>query len=185
MASASKHIANWHAYERGIEALAHSLGSHNVHDRSNRKGLTFEDLLIKVSHFAEKLVDKLSDLQPIQRVCKYPLLFADLYKHTPVIDGPESRAEVEKVLCRLRETTQEINKATNDYQTRARIQRSWLLQDLLISPDSVSRSSIGSPLDWPQLTAEADCAAITTPSRSSYFMWSTVCRLPVSIRDAW
>ncbi|KAL8787962.1 MAG: hypothetical protein Q9195_007550 [Heterodermia aff. obscurata] len=117
MALASKHIPNWHAYERGIEALANSLLTANVHDRSNRKGLTFEDLLIK-------------------RVCKYPLLFADLYRHTPVVDGPEARAEVEKVLCRLRETTQEINKATNDHQTRARIQRSWQLQDLLVSPDT-------------------------------------------------
>ena len=71
-------------------------------------------------------------------MCKYPLLFADLYRHTPVIDGPESRAEIEKVLCRLREMTQEINRATNDHRTRARIQRSWQLQDMLINPDSVS-----------------------------------------------
>ena len=54
MASASKHIPNWHAYERGIEALANSLLTANVHDRSNRKGLTFEDLLIKVSYHAHE-----------------------------------------------------------------------------------------------------------------------------------
>ena len=48
MASASKHIPNWHAYERGIEALAHSLFSVKGRDGRNRKGLTFEDLLIKV-----------------------------------------------------------------------------------------------------------------------------------------
>ena len=48
MASASKHIPNWHAYERGIEALAHSLVGNTSRDGSNRKGLTFEDLLIKV-----------------------------------------------------------------------------------------------------------------------------------------
>ena len=41
------------------------------------------------------------------------------------------------MLCRLRETTQEINKATNDPQAQARIQRSWRLQDLLIIPDAV------------------------------------------------
>ena len=73
-------------------------------------------------------------------MCKYPLLFADLYRHTPVIDGPESRAEVEKVLYRLRETTQEINRDTNDHQTRERIQRSWQLLDLLINVDLVSVS---------------------------------------------
>ena len=55
MASASKHIPNWHAYERGIEALANSLLNANFHDRSNRKGLTFEDLLIKVSGHAYQL----------------------------------------------------------------------------------------------------------------------------------
>jgi hypothetical protein len=76
--------------------------------------------------------------QPIQRVCKYPLLFADLYKQTPVIDCPESNAEVEKALFRLRETAMEINRATNDEDTRERIQRSWHLQDLLVFADKVS-----------------------------------------------
>lgn len=71
-------------------------------------------------------------------MCKYPLLFADLFKHTPVIDGPDSRMEVEKVLCRLKEMVKEINKATNDQKTRDRMQRSWYLQDLLNFPDSVS-----------------------------------------------
>lgn len=81
-----------------------------------------------------------------------------------MVDGPEARAEVEKVLCRLRETTQEINKATNDHQTRARIQRSWQLQDLLISPDSVSAISMGPTIADQYLTFEADCAAnITAP----------------------
>ena len=48
MAATSKHIPNWHAYERGIEALANSLISSSSHQGTNRKGLTFEDLLIKV-----------------------------------------------------------------------------------------------------------------------------------------
>jgi hypothetical protein len=48
MATTSKQIPNWHAYERGIEALAHSLISCNPYGGTNRKGLTFEDLLIKV-----------------------------------------------------------------------------------------------------------------------------------------
>ena len=76
--------------------------------------------------------------QPIQRVCKYPLLFADLFKHLPVIDCPESHAEVEKILFRLRETAMEINKATNDEYVREKIQRSWYLQDLLVFPGPVS-----------------------------------------------
>ncbi len=74
----------------------------------------------------------------MQRVCRYPLLFAELHKNTPVIDGPEAHAEVEKVLCRLRESAKEINKATNDPQAQARVRRTWNLQDLLVFPDAVS-----------------------------------------------
>ena len=48
MAAASKQIPTWHAYERSIEALAHSLVPSLGHEVENRKGLTFEDLLIKV-----------------------------------------------------------------------------------------------------------------------------------------
>ncbi|MCJ1280970.1 hypothetical protein MMC26_000288 [Xylographa opegraphella] len=121
MTLTSQNIPNWHAYERGIEALANTLAPVNVREGCNRKGLTFGDLLIK----------------PIQRVCKYPLLFADLFKHLPVIDCPESHAEIEKVLFRLRETAMEINKATNDEYARERIQRSWHLQDLLLFPNPI------------------------------------------------
>ncbi|KAL8831633.1 MAG: hypothetical protein Q9191_000747 [Dirinaria sp. TL-2023a] len=123
MAATSKQIPIWQAYERSIEAMAHSLVPSHGHESGNRKGLTFEDLLIKISG------------KPIQRVCKYPLLFADLYKYTPALDDPKSRREIEKVLSRLRETAQEINKATNDQEARDRIQRSWHLQDLLTVPD--------------------------------------------------
>ena len=74
----------------------------------------------------------------MQRICKYPLLFADLYKYTPVIDGPDSRVELEKALCGLKEMVKGINKATNDQDTRERIKRSRHLQDLLILPETVS-----------------------------------------------
>ena len=76
--------------------------------------------------------------QPIQRVCRYPLLFAELHRHTPAIDDEGSQKEVEKVLFRLREMAKEINTATNDEKTQARIQRSWHLQDLLAFPATVS-----------------------------------------------
>ncbi|KAI4280660.1 MAG: hypothetical protein L6R38_004285 [Xanthoria sp. 2 TBL-2021] len=119
MSSTSKSITNWHAFERSIEALANSLASSSGSEESARKGLSFEDLLIK----------------PIQRICKYPLLFEDLYRNTLGVDNSESRAELKKVLWRLRETAEEINRATNDPETQTRIQRSWYLQDLLILPD--------------------------------------------------
>lgn len=71
-------------------------------------------------------------------MCRYPLLFAELHKHTPAIDDETSERDVEKVLFRLREMAKEINTATNDEKTQARIQRSWHLQDLLAFPATVS-----------------------------------------------
>ncbi|KAI9705989.1 MAG: hypothetical protein M1836_005395 [Candelina mexicana] len=124
VASSHKSMPPWHAYEKGIEALANCVISINGRDANSKKGLTFADLLIK----------------PIQRVCKYPLLFADLYKHTPVCDCPESHAELEKVLHRLRETAREINKATDDPAARVKIERTWLLQDRLIVQDQPTQN---------------------------------------------
>ena len=49
MAWTLKNMPDWHAYERGIEALANALTPLEDRDGINRKGLTFEDLLIKVS----------------------------------------------------------------------------------------------------------------------------------------
>lgn len=47
LATVSRAVPTWTAYERGIEALAHSLGC--ASDNGGRRGLSFEDLLIKVS----------------------------------------------------------------------------------------------------------------------------------------
>jgi len=122
VASTYKNVSGWHAYEMGLEALAKSLASINSREGESRKCLTFADLLIK----------------PIQRVCKYPLFFGDLLKHTPVFDCPESHAEIDRTFDCLRETVREINKATDDRVTKNKIQRTWLLQDKLVFPDSVS-----------------------------------------------
>ena len=48
MTATSKAIPNWHAYERGIEALANTLAPTSGREGFSRKGLTFGDLLIKV-----------------------------------------------------------------------------------------------------------------------------------------
>lgn len=50
MTVTSKSISNWNAFERSIEALANALTLSNTNDDNGRKGLTFEDLLIKVSN---------------------------------------------------------------------------------------------------------------------------------------
>ncbi|KAL8932536.1 MAG: hypothetical protein Q9216_006792 [Gyalolechia sp. 2 TL-2023] len=119
MALTSRSISHWQAFERSIEALANSLSTASGSEESAKKGLTFEDLLIK----------------PIQRICKYPLLFEELYSNTSEVDDAGTRKELSELLGRLREVANEINKATNDRDTQARIQRAWRLQDLMVLPD--------------------------------------------------
>ncbi|KAL0264339.1 hypothetical protein SLS55_000287 [Diplodia seriata] len=117
--SSHRAISAWGDYERGIEALSTTLVSDNKKDSTGRKGLTLADLLIK----------------PIQRPSKYPLLFADLLKHTPVADDPVAHAELEKTYYRLKDANQEINNAKDDPITRRLIETTWLLQDRLIFPE--------------------------------------------------
>jgi hypothetical protein len=117
---ASKEIPIWAAIERGVESLAMSIVSKEQRETQLKKGLTLGDLLIK----------------PIQRVCRYPLLFDQLHEATPVCDGPDSHAVLNKVRYRLRETAREINRATNDPKTRERIEKTWLLQDKLVFSSS-------------------------------------------------
>ncbi|KAL8866971.1 MAG: hypothetical protein Q9174_005962, partial [Haloplaca sp. 1 TL-2023] len=119
MATTAKSITNWQAFERCIESLANSLAASSVRDEPKRKGLSLEDLLIK----------------PIQRICKYPLLFEQLYNTTPESDNVEAHTELGKVVRALQESADDINKATNDPETQTRIQQSWRLRDLLIVPD--------------------------------------------------
>ena len=70
-------------------------------------------------------------------MCKYPLLFAELLKQTPVCDCPDSHMEIENALIRLREATSEINKATDDPRMKTTMERTWLLQDRLVYDDMV------------------------------------------------
>lgn len=125
LAHSHKTIPQWSSYDVGMEALANSIASLDQRGKDSRKGLTAADLLIK----------------PIQRVSKYPLMFQDLYKHTPVADCPTSHAEVDGTLKNFREVAREINLATNDPEVRERIQRRWLLQERLkLGPDTLETS---------------------------------------------
>ncbi|PBP19580.1 hypothetical protein BUE80_DR009600 [Diplocarpon rosae] len=119
VANAYRTIPQWETYQKGFEALASSLASINSQHDNAKKALTIGDLLVK----------------PIQRVCRYPLLFSELLRQTPVCDCPDSHMEIENVLIRLREATTEINRATDDPRMKATIEKSWLLQDRLIFLD--------------------------------------------------
>ncbi|KAF4627152.1 hypothetical protein G7Y89_g11000 [Cudoniella acicularis] len=129
VASTYRTIPQWDVYQKGLEALASSLASINNQQNGSKKSLTIGDLL------------------PIQRVCKYPLLFAELLKQTPVCDCPDSHMAIENVLIRLREATTEINRATDDPRMKVIMEKSWLLQDRLVfpdRPDARSKSAIRS-----------------------------------------
>ncbi|KAK0748207.1 hypothetical protein B0T21DRAFT_406739 [Apiosordaria backusii] len=120
VASAHRTMPGWQSYQKGLEVLAASVGSIDGQgDHSKKKSLTIGDLLVK----------------PIQRVCKYPLLFSELLKHTPVVDCPYSHMEIENTLIRLREATAEINRATDDPRVRTVLERTWILQDRLAFPN--------------------------------------------------
>ncbi|TVY42298.1 hypothetical protein LSUB1_G001051 [Lachnellula subtilissima] len=112
-------MPQWEVYQKGFEALASSLSSMNSQHDNSKKALAIGDLLVK----------------PIQRVCKYPLLFAELLKQTPVCDCPDSHLAIDNVLVRIREATTEINRATDDPRMKATMEKSWVLQDRLIFPD--------------------------------------------------
>ena len=131
-------MPEWDKYQKGLEALAASLGSANGSEDQSRRALTVGDLLVKVGGVSITSSDgQLTAARPIQRMCKYPLLFAELLKHTPVCDCPYSYMEIESALIRLREATGAINRATDNDRTKATLEKSWLLQDRLVFPDQV------------------------------------------------
>lgn len=149
VASAYRTMPAWQSYQKGIEILASSLSSANSQDDKQRKSLTIGDLLMKVGDISQNNTRIYANTdQPIQRVCKYPLLFAELLKHTPEADCPYSHMEIENTLIRLREATAEINKATDDSKIKSTLEKTWILQDRLVFPnqqlDAASKNRIRS-----------------------------------------
>ncbi|RDA88021.1 hypothetical protein CP532_3402, partial [Ophiocordyceps camponoti-leonardi (nom. inval.)] len=132
VALANQAMPQWETYQKGLETLASVLGSAKNSQDQCKKALKMADLLVK----------------PIQRICRYPLLFAELLKYTPVSDCPNSHMEVDSVLTRLREANAEINRATDDSTIKATLERTWLLQDRLVFPnrklDAASKSRLRS-----------------------------------------
>ncbi|KAL7938941.1 hypothetical protein V8C35DRAFT_328821 [Trichoderma chlorosporum] len=119
IASAQQTMPDWETYQKGLETLAMALGSAKDSEEGAKKALTINDLLVK----------------PIQRICKYPLLFSELLKCTPISDCPNSHMEVDNTLTRFREATTEINRASADKRIKSTLEKTWILQDRLVFPD--------------------------------------------------
>lgn len=83
----------------------------------------------------------------MQKVSRYPLLFAELYKCTPWVDDPASSAMIDKIRSRLLRMATTIDRATNDRETQIKIRRSGHLHDMLILPNAVS-FGLHSALDY-------------------------------------
>jgi hypothetical protein len=75
--------------------------------------------------------------QPIQRLCKYPLLLQDLLRHTPVSDCPCSHDGIRQILDSLRIMVARINSATGNPVNKDRIQKTIILQKKIHFSESV------------------------------------------------
>lgn len=84
-----------------------------------------------------------SVLQPIQRICKYQLFLTDLLKHTPVADCPSSRETIDRVLQRVIEVVQDVNRGTGDPVARDRLEKTILLQDMIEFSREVRYQAMG------------------------------------------
>ncbi|CAZ80044.1 unnamed protein product [Tuber melanosporum] len=108
--------SSWSLRERGCETLAGAISSQDNREEYGKRALALADMLVK----------------PIQRICKYPLLFAEIVKCTPAMDCPESNQLLDKVRFRLEEAAHQINlAAVNGPKIRDRMEKTWLLQDRL------------------------------------------------------
>ncbi|KAG5983666.1 hypothetical protein E4U55_007590 [Claviceps digitariae] len=140
IASVDRVIPGWEWNQRGLEVLSVLLHSSNVPDCHSRRASTLKDLLVKASVSELYTGSVLTLVQPIQRICKYPLIFEELLKYTPSLDCPNAHMAASSVLSRFREANFEINRVTNDpYMTRV-LARTWLLQDRLVFPNMVKMS---------------------------------------------
>ncbi|KKF94668.1 Phosphatidylinositol 3 4 5-trisphosphate-dependent Rac exchanger 2 protein [Ceratocystis platani] len=131
VAAAHRLMPQWDTYQKGLETLAMSLCSSISHENASRKALTIGDLLVK----------------PIQRICRYPLMFGELLKFTPSEDCPNSHMAVEEALIRVREATTEINKAPTDARMKTTLERTWMLQDRLVFSNQATCSP-KEELEW-------------------------------------
>ncbi|KAL1842289.1 hypothetical protein VTJ49DRAFT_5674 [Mycothermus thermophilus] len=118
--TADRVMPGWSRHQKGLEVLGASLSPGSGVEKS-RRALAIKDLVMK----------------PIQRACKYHLLFKDLSRHTPVIDCPSSHMEIEKTISKLLNISTNVNTATNNPKVRMAVEKTRTLQTRLVFPDQV------------------------------------------------
>ncbi|TGZ83568.1 hypothetical protein EX30DRAFT_368910 [Ascodesmis nigricans] len=107
---------NTKEYGKGIETLTGAANSWDNRGEYGKRAMELYDMLFK----------------PIQRLCKYPLLFRDIAKYTPAIDCPNTNRLLEKVRQRLDDQVHQVNIANSDpTRTRDKVKKTWVLQDRL------------------------------------------------------
>lgn len=122
-------VHNWGVLDQGIEALSKSVVSMENRKSEEHKSMTLNDLLIKVGLLLG--ISLVLTGQPIQRLCKYPLLLQDLLRYTPISDCPSSHDGIRQILESLRTLVTRINSATGSPVNKDRIQKTILLQGKL------------------------------------------------------
>lgn len=143
-------IPNWSVYDQGIEALSKSVASVNSRRNEENKSMSMGDLMIKVYIITFFFIQALTTQQPIQRLCKYPLLLQDLLRYTPVSDCPTSHDAIRQILDNIRILVTQINSATGNPVNKDRIHKTLLLQEKIRFADSVCLSPIvlRVTIDW-------------------------------------
>ncbi|KAM3504941.1 hypothetical protein MY10362_003266 [Beauveria mimosiformis] len=91
-----------------------------------------------------------------------------LLKNTPVCDCPNSHVEVESSLIRLREATSIINQATDDANTKARLEQTWILQDRLAFPGRLEETDDGRVFECDHQLYELILTACTACEESEW-----------------
>ncbi|KAJ5639080.1 uncharacterized protein N7484_006942 [Penicillium longicatenatum] len=129
-------IPNWSVYDQGIEALSKSVASVNSRRNEENKSMSMGDLMIKVYILTFFFIQALTTQQPIQRLCKYPLLLQDLLRYTPVSDCPTSHDAIRQILDNIRTLVTQINSATGNPVNKDRIHKTLLLQEKIRFADS-------------------------------------------------
>lgn len=67
----------------------------------------------------------------MQRVCKYPLLLAEMLKNVPAGDCPSTHNELMQILDKTRQMVSRVDTATGNPALKNRIHRTMSLQERL------------------------------------------------------